>query len=295
MDHFDLINMNGRAYDPTVGRFLSADPVIQNTTSTQSYNRYSYCLNNPLKYTDPSGYISVGWQNVSNIITNMNQTLQMQGYDWYLKTVQGMRQMLSYFEIASIFNPRYGGGYSSNNVLTDLEEILKGYDTPLYGVLIQESCEWFQGCYGVSNVYYSYWPGLGGKAGWLGVNLNITFGDGLASKFAKDLYIKQYVEKDGVEWCHAFDNTSPDKTFKLTSIENYSLRFQDYPGYTLDNDAGYDMSPAEHTWRGEIQVYKNSELIYQFNYGFDIIMFGPGLYDYYCKPYGIEVMNFTNY
>lgn len=48
--------MNGRLYDPVVGRFLSPDIVIQNPASTQNYNRYSYCLNNPLRYTDPSGY-----------------------------------------------------------------------------------------------------------------------------------------------------------------------------------------------------------------------------------------------
>ncbi len=42
-------------YDPVVGRFLNADPVIQNAGFTQNYNRYSYCLNNPLKYVDPSG------------------------------------------------------------------------------------------------------------------------------------------------------------------------------------------------------------------------------------------------
>jgi len=53
---FNLVNMNGRLYDPAVGRFLNADPYIQNPAYTQSYNRYSYCLNNPLKYADPSGY-----------------------------------------------------------------------------------------------------------------------------------------------------------------------------------------------------------------------------------------------
>ena len=52
---FNLYNMNGRLYDPVVGRFLNADPVVQDPTSTQSMNRYSYCLNNPLKFTDPTG------------------------------------------------------------------------------------------------------------------------------------------------------------------------------------------------------------------------------------------------
>ena len=48
--------MNGRIYDPTLGRFLQADPHIQAPENSQSFNRYSYVLNNPLSYTDPSGY-----------------------------------------------------------------------------------------------------------------------------------------------------------------------------------------------------------------------------------------------
>lgn len=52
--------MNGRVYDPAIGRFLSADPYIQFPLNTQSYNRYSYVLNNPLSFTDPSGYFLSG-------------------------------------------------------------------------------------------------------------------------------------------------------------------------------------------------------------------------------------------
>ncbi len=50
--------MNGRVYDPQLGRFLSADPTMQFPYSSQGYNRYNYVGNNPLKYVDPSGY---GW------------------------------------------------------------------------------------------------------------------------------------------------------------------------------------------------------------------------------------------
>jgi len=53
---FGLVNMNGRVYDPKLGRFLSPDPVLQDAGNTQNMNRYSYVLNNPLKYIDPSGY-----------------------------------------------------------------------------------------------------------------------------------------------------------------------------------------------------------------------------------------------
>jgi len=51
-----LIHMNGRVYDATIGRFMSADPLIQAPTDTQSYNRYSYVRNNPVNLIDPSGY-----------------------------------------------------------------------------------------------------------------------------------------------------------------------------------------------------------------------------------------------
>jgi RHS repeat-associated protein len=57
LEMFSLINMNGRLYDPVLGRMLSPDNYIQEPDNTQSYNRYSYCINNPLKYTDPSGEI----------------------------------------------------------------------------------------------------------------------------------------------------------------------------------------------------------------------------------------------
>ena len=55
LTRFQLINMNGRVYDPMVKRMLSVDNFVQDVTSTQGYNRYSYALNNPLKYTDPDG------------------------------------------------------------------------------------------------------------------------------------------------------------------------------------------------------------------------------------------------
>ena len=55
LQEFGLINMNGRLYDPLLGRFLSPDENVQMPDYSQNLNRYSYCLNNPLKYTDPDG------------------------------------------------------------------------------------------------------------------------------------------------------------------------------------------------------------------------------------------------
>lgn len=55
LDEFKLIDMNGRMYDPLLARFLSPDPFVQMPDFSQNFNRYTYCLNNPLIYTDPSG------------------------------------------------------------------------------------------------------------------------------------------------------------------------------------------------------------------------------------------------
>ena len=51
-----IIHMNGRLYDPVLGRFLQADPIIQAPHNAQSHNRYSYVMNNPLSMSDPSGF-----------------------------------------------------------------------------------------------------------------------------------------------------------------------------------------------------------------------------------------------
>ena len=53
--YFQIINMNGRLYDPVIARFFSPDKYVANSTFTQDFNRYSYARNNPLMYTDPDG------------------------------------------------------------------------------------------------------------------------------------------------------------------------------------------------------------------------------------------------
>lgn len=51
-----LINMKGRIYDPLARRFLTPDPIVGRPTSVQGWNPYAYALNNPTRYTDPTGY-----------------------------------------------------------------------------------------------------------------------------------------------------------------------------------------------------------------------------------------------
>ena len=83
LNHYALINMNARLYDPIIGRFLSPDTYTQLPDNLQSYNLYSYCMNNPLRYVDQSGEIwwafaiaavvggglniASNWDNISNV------------------------------------------------------------------------------------------------------------------------------------------------------------------------------------------------------------------------------------
>jgi len=60
LDQLDLVHMNGRVYDPFVARFLSGDPIIQDPTNGQNYDRYSYVFNNPTNFTDPTGFMCDG-------------------------------------------------------------------------------------------------------------------------------------------------------------------------------------------------------------------------------------------
>jgi RHS repeat-associated protein len=65
LDTTELYYYGARYYDPEIGRFISADTTIPDSLNPQSYNRYSYCINNPLKFFDPSGldYLLVGGSN----------------------------------------------------------------------------------------------------------------------------------------------------------------------------------------------------------------------------------------
>ena len=90
---FGLINMNARLYDPLIGRFLSPDPYIQAPNFTQNFNRYSYALNNPLKYTDESGLwfqqiataIMMGYIGgvMSNAFSTKDNPFSVSNWNWH--------------------------------------------------------------------------------------------------------------------------------------------------------------------------------------------------------------------
>ena len=78
----DLIHMNGRIYDPSLGRFLQADPMVQDPGNPQNWNPHSYVFNNPLANTDPTGMFSV--RQALGLIISVVAAVITQQY-WFLE------------------------------------------------------------------------------------------------------------------------------------------------------------------------------------------------------------------
>src|SRR6202041_872177 len=68
-----LVHLNGRIYDPLMGRMMSADPTIPDPLNAQAWNRYSYVGNDPLTFTDPSGFswLSNFFHDISNFFRSI--------------------------------------------------------------------------------------------------------------------------------------------------------------------------------------------------------------------------------
>ncbi len=112
--------MNARLYDPITSRTLSPDNYVADADATQAYNRYSYCHNNPMKYTDPDGnspiLVAVAlFGGALNMISNAD------------KIAKDPWSAVGYFTsgaiggMLSLTNPLAGGAFTTNmNIVTDI-------------------------------------------------------------------------------------------------------------------------------------------------------------------------------
>ena len=82
VDLMELVNMDGRMYDPVLGRFLSPDPFVQAPDFSQGLNRYAYCMNNPLSLTDPTGYswLSKNWKSLVTAVVGIATAAILQNF-----------------------------------------------------------------------------------------------------------------------------------------------------------------------------------------------------------------------
>ena len=106
LPEFGLVNMNGRMYDSMLARMLSPDPFVTNPSLGQDYNRYSYFRNNPIKYTDPSGYIVNGGNNVFFNSYNLHAGMISKEREWWNNHLDYMYHRGDYAS---------GGGFGGTN------------------------------------------------------------------------------------------------------------------------------------------------------------------------------------
>ena len=123
--------MNGRLYDPRLHRFLQPDNNLQEPYNTQNYNRYGYVLNNPLRYTDPTG--ESFWEIVAYVISTYILVANANGGElnpanWnansILQAVTGIASSLASQGATNAFN-KYIDNYGNH------PEIAAGGDNPV--------------------------------------------------------------------------------------------------------------------------------------------------------------------
>jgi RHS repeat-associated protein len=108
-----LVNLNARLYDPTIGKFLSADPIVGDPGIPNAFNRYAYVLNNPLSFTDPSGLCFLGcfWNSKEfRGIFAIAVAVVFQRYEWLPKIGQALGFTTSSAALAATVNGAILGG-----------------------------------------------------------------------------------------------------------------------------------------------------------------------------------------
>jgi RHS repeat-associated protein len=215
LNEFGLINMNARLYDPVVGMLLSCDNYVQDPTNTQNYNRYSYCINSPLKYTDPTGNI-FGWDDAINFgVGFFNGFLSGSGafgQNVISGVNGGISQVVNSYKIwggifASDQNKSFGGRIweVTSHLTWELPQTLTGIGYSQFENIFGnvESVEYMRGATVVENKYDDLFFNLGGLGVTIGSYINVgsdpdddlikhEYGHYLQSKAAGLLYLPKY-------------------------------------------------------------------------------------------------------
>ncbi|MEM7015120.1 MAG: RHS repeat-associated core domain-containing protein [Verrucomicrobiota bacterium] len=114
LDLVSLVHMGGRVYDNLTGRFLSADPFVQAPENLQNSNRYSYVLNNPLSYTDPSGFF---FKKIAKLFRKIAKPLSILSKVLYF--VPGLQGVAFALDVAISFGNAFSGTLLAGGSLGD--------------------------------------------------------------------------------------------------------------------------------------------------------------------------------
>ena len=165
LDRTGFIHMNGRLYDPQLGRFLSPDPIVAAPGSSQSWNSYSYVSNSPLSYVDPGGQFQAGIGcNVGYVMCmnggNTSGGGSSQGSETAtIRTYQSHTVYVVDWEPSSTWNPGGGSIYGGGDIFGG-GDINNGTHGDIYGGIFGDvwgGNETIQYTPFVTTFSYSYW------------------------------------------------------------------------------------------------------------------------------------------
>ena len=129
IDEFKLINMNGRIYDAVLGRFMQADNQVQNPGFLQTFNKYAYVFNNPLSYTDPTGWAGGSGNGQGGTDgADLSKHPRLIYSPVYYGTGTSIMWNGLYYGGGNFTNPEYQTGLGGNPYSTSGQSVLSGID-----------------------------------------------------------------------------------------------------------------------------------------------------------------------
>ena len=263
---FGLINMNARLYDPALGRFLSPDPYVQMPDFTQNFNRYSYCLNNPLAYKDADGefFLWTAFNAFTDVIGNLfTHGFAFKHYD-FRRTVNSFNIDLGMFkgnfgQILSRFYWEWPQTFIGKNISQVQNTLFAVKSVSSYGgATVVETYEQHWGAFTLGSYIYGS-RGIEAKPD--NYLFQHEYGHYLQSQASGLFYLQRYAVPSLVDAAsgsiHKFHPVEQD-----ANIRAYQYFMKHVPGFNMmDKDKGFEHGH----W------YKNYNPIngYDWSLGFD--------------------------
>jgi len=253
---FKIINMNGRLYDPVIGRMFSPDKYVANSSFTQDFNRYTYCRNNPLKYVDPSGHAITGYDFFSAIMFPffLPARLLSEGFTWVNDKINGDTRYGGYFAPSYLMGQTAPGSLVPYNPVNQIP-----FGHPLY---TSPGANWN---YSRGFDHFNYSLGADGE-----------FDDYIFSKFNEQEYVRKVGSKK-LMWMSKKAAASGGVTTKALGkliIGTYAGEIEGVKVFESPALGGYfsakgysGVTIPEHGITVGLDVYKNDEDMVRHEFG----------------------------
>jgi len=166
--YINLLDYGSRRYDPELGRFIQPDSIVPDPSNSQAYDRYAYTFNNPVRYTDPSGYcseegddwcyestidIAISYIQHSEVGKSLYDTLIKDGYTIEYSNDGAGHIKGSIIQVSKTASPTYIAGTiaheGAHHIIDADKTLLEEYQAMLTGDIVRD--ELIQDKYGTSS------------------------------------------------------------------------------------------------------------------------------------------------